>query len=118
MSGSSSRKLLLEEKQGEFVREALPELLSLLAGHLQVEDTEKRKSSADRRSARELLGFMKTAGVLSVEVVRSLSFIIGATVQGEKQEHRQDALRVTEVVQAWQDKGRSPLRPGRYGRSG
>ncbi|KAG0718823.1 TBCC domain-containing protein 1 [Chionoecetes opilio] len=161
MSGSSSRKLLLEEKQGEFVREALPELLSLLAGHLQVEDTEKRKSSADRRSARELLGFMKTAGVLSVEVVRSLSFIIGATVQGEKQwllqgldwaphgewlcvrrgcrqawpvvslasqsHHRlvaspnarhivlgltalfrstgQDALRVTEVVQAWQDKG-------------
>lgn len=52
--------------------------------HLLVEDTEKRKSSADRRTARELLGFMKTAGVLSVDVVRSLGFIIGASVQGEK----------------------------------
>lgn len=31
-SGSASRKALLEEKHGEFVREALPELLSLLAG--------------------------------------------------------------------------------------
>ncbi|XP_050728690.1 TBCC domain-containing protein 1-like isoform X4 [Eriocheir sinensis] len=85
-SGSASRKALLEEKHGEFVREALPELLSLLAGHLLVEDTEKRKSSSDRRTARELLGFMKTAGVLSVDVVRSLGFIIGASVQGEKSE--------------------------------
>ncbi|KAK8747953.1 hypothetical protein OTU49_016242 [Cherax quadricarinatus] len=86
-SGTAARKQLLEEKHAEFVREALPELLSLLAGHLQVEDTEKKKKSSDKRTPRELLGFMKSAGVLSVDVVRSLGFIIGTSVQGEKGEH-------------------------------
>lgn len=52
--------------------------------HLQVEDTEKKKKTGDKRTARELLGFMKSAGVLSVDVVKSLSFILGASVQGEK----------------------------------
>ncbi|XP_069995433.1 TBCC domain-containing protein 1-like [Penaeus vannamei] len=85
-STGTSRKQLLEEKHSEFVREALPELLSLLAGHLQVEDTEKKKKTGDKRTARELLGFMKSAGVLSVDVVKSLSFILGASVQGEKTE--------------------------------
>ncbi|KAK3886368.1 hypothetical protein Pcinc_009472 [Petrolisthes cinctipes] len=84
VSGTAGRKQVLEEKHAEFVREALPELLSLLAGHLQVEDTEKKRRSSEKRTSRELLGFMKSAGVLSEHVVKSLAFIIGASVQGEK----------------------------------
>ncbi|KAG7170364.1 TBCC domain-containing protein 1-like [Homarus americanus] len=87
ISGATARKQLLEEKHAGFVREALPELLSLLAGHLQVEDTEKKKKSGDKRTPRELLGFMKSAGVLSVDVVKSLGFIIGTSLQGDKAEH-------------------------------
>lgn len=83
-SDGTKRKQLLEEKHSEFVKEALPELLSLLAGHLHVE--EKKKKCGEKRTARELLGFMKSAGVLSTEVVRALSFIIGASVKGEKNE--------------------------------
>ncbi|CAL4096117.1 unnamed protein product, partial [Meganyctiphanes norvegica] len=83
-SDGSKRKQLLEEKHSEFVKEALPELLSLLAGHLHVE--EKKKKCGEKRTARELLGFMKSAGVLSTEVVRALSFIIGASIKGEKNE--------------------------------
>ncbi|XP_068247049.1 TBCC domain-containing protein 1-like isoform X2 [Palaemon carinicauda] len=83
---STSRKQLLEEKHAKFVREALPELLSLLAGHLQVEDSEKKKKVADKRSSRELLSFMKSAGVLSIDVVKSLGLILGASVRGEKNE--------------------------------
>lgn len=83
---STTRKQLLEEKHAKFVREALPELLSLLAGHLQVEDNEKKKKVADKRTTRELLSFMKSAGVLSVDVVKSLGLILGASVRGEKNE--------------------------------
>ncbi|KAK7047731.1 hypothetical protein SK128_005669, partial [Halocaridina rubra] len=82
----ASRKQLLEEKHAKFVREALPELLSLLAGHLQVEDCEKKKKTADKRTARELLSFMKSAGVLSVDVVRAFALIIGASIRGDKSE--------------------------------
>ncbi|XP_071525215.1 TBCC domain-containing protein 1-like isoform X4 [Panulirus ornatus] len=86
-SGTTARKQLLEEKHAGFVREALPELLSLLAGHLQIEDTEKKKKSSEKRTPRELLCFMKSAGVLSVDVVKSLGFVIGTSVQGDKGEH-------------------------------
>ena len=45
---------------------------------------DKKKKNSEKRNSRELLGFMKTAGVLSTEVVESLGFVIGALVEGER----------------------------------
>ncbi|XP_076044995.1 TBCC domain-containing protein 1-like isoform X2 [Oratosquilla oratoria] len=79
---AGQKKQLQEERNLQFIKEYLPEMLNLLAGQgISVEEGESEK-----KSVRELLGFMRYAGVFSVQVVAALSFLIGVTLPKDKSE--------------------------------
>ncbi|KAF2354647.1 Tubulin binding cofactor C-like domain [Trinorchestia longiramus] len=77
------KKKLPEEYHLEFIKDSLPELLSLLAGHVPVEEAESRaqkRRSGDWKSFKDMLGSMRGMGVVSIEVVRSLDILFGVTL--------------------------------------
>ncbi|XP_018023028.1 TBCC domain-containing protein 1 [Hyalella azteca] len=76
------KKKLPEEYHLKFIKDSLSELLSLLAGHVSVEDSESRaqkRRSGDWKSFKDVLGSMRGMGVVGVEVVRALDILIGVT---------------------------------------
>ncbi|KAL7644257.1 UNVERIFIED_CONTAM: hypothetical protein RMT77_005084 [Armadillidium vulgare] len=81
---SSPKRQLLEEQYSNFIKDSLPEILSLLAGHLWQDECDRKKG--EKRSAKDLLCFMKSAGVLSPDVVQALGFILGAFTCTERTE--------------------------------
>ena len=85
-NSQNTRKQLLEEQNADFIKESLPELLSLLSGNLQLESSKDKKKKVEKKSGRELLCFMKTAGVLSTDIVEALGIIIGGHMKADSTE--------------------------------